>query len=250
MKQTLVLAGALAITAFGARASADVDDLGAYRREAHHFHTPQDLAVELRFGPYAPNVDDDLSARPYDTVFGDSTRYYGGLEFDWQVLRIPYLGTLGPGFGIGYTRSKADALIESDGSRSDQETTLSIVPMYAVAVLRADVLAEEFQVPLVPYAKLGIGHAYWWSSSGGETAEGPDGKEGKGRSWGTHAALGLMLQLDWIDIEDAKEADQTVGMNHSYIFGELYQSVLDGFGSEKSLDAGTESWVLGIAAEF
>jgi len=250
MKRILALAGVLALSTFGSLAAAEVDDLGAYHRDPQRYQSPQDLAVELRIGAYHPNVDDDLDARPYEEVFGDQTRYYGGFEIDWQVLRIPYLGTLGPGFGIGYTRSKADALIDSDGSRSDQETTLAILPMYAVAVLRADVLAEEFQVPFVPYVKLGLGHAYWWSSSGGETSKGPDGKEGRGRSWGTHAAVGLMLQLDWIDIEDAKEADQTIGMNHSYVFGELYQSVLDGFGSEEQLDAGTESWVLGIAVEF
>jgi hypothetical protein len=228
---------------------AEVDEFGGYRGRQYSVETEQDTAVEFRFGRYVPNVDDGLAAKPYESVFGSKNRYYGGLEVDWQALRIPMLGTLGPGFGIGYTRSSADAIVVTSGERSDQPTTLSIVPMYVVGVLRADVFAREFSVPLVPYAKLGLGYALWWVKSGDETAE-SDGKKGRGRSYGLQLALGAMLQLDWIDIDDARSADAHIGMNHSYLFAEWYRAELDGFGSDDQLDAGTNTWMVGIAAEF
>jgi hypothetical protein len=242
----LVVLGAL-VAAVPARA--EVDDFGGYRDRRYSRESEQDTAIELRFGRYIPNVDDDLAAKPYEQVFGPKSRYYLGLEVDWQALRIPKFGTLGPGFGIGYTRSTADAIRTGSGGRSDQPTSLSIVPMYVVGVLRADVLARELSIPLVPYAKLGIGYALWWVKTGDETAE-SDGKIGRGRSYGLQSALGLMLELDWIDIDDARSADASIGMNHSYLFAEWYRAKLDGFGGDDQLDAGADTWMVGVTCEF
>jgi hypothetical protein len=230
-------------------ARAESDEFGGYRRHDYSRESPQDTAVELRFGRYVPNVDDGLSAKPYEQFFGTKNRYYGGLEVDWQALRIPKFGTFGPGFGIGYTASSADAIVTETGERSDQPTTLSIVPMYVVGVLRADVLAREASIPLVPYAKLGVGYALWWVKSGDETAE-SDGKTGRGTSYGLQTALGLMLQLDWMDLDDARSADASIGMNHSYVFAEWYRAQLDGFGGDDQLDAGTDTWMVGVTCEF
>jgi hypothetical protein len=247
-----LLTGSALLTALlaGFPAHAQVDDFGGYRNRNYNIESEQDTAVEFRFGRYIPNVDDGLAAKPYESMFGSKNRYYGGLEVDWQALRIPMFGTFGPGFSIGYTRSSTNAIITSSGVRSDQPTTLSILPMYVVAVLRADVFAREWSVPLVPYAKLGLGYALWWVKNGDETAETDDGEKGRGRSYGMQLALGAMLQLDWIDIDDARSADAHIGMNHSYLFAEWYRAELDGFGSDDQLDAGTNTWMAGIAVEF
>jgi hypothetical protein len=247
-----LLTGSALLTALFAAmpARAEVDEFGAYNNDRDYSReTEQDTAVEFRFGRYVPNVDDGLAAKPYEHVFGPKNRYYLGLEIDWQALRIPMFGTFGPGFSIGYTRSTADAIVTATGARSDQPTSLSIVPMYVVGVLRADVFAREASVPLVPYAKLGLGYALWWVKNGDDTAE-SDGKAARGRSYGLQMALGMMLQLDWIDIDDARSADAHIGMNHSYVFAEWYRAELDGFGSDDQLDAGTHSWMAGIAVEF
>jgi len=242
---------ALGVFALATPARAEVDELGRYGAPQYSQESEQDLAIELRFGRYVPNVDDDLPERPYESTFGSSSRYYGGLEVDWQALRIPYFGTLGPGFGIGFTRSSGYAKIESSGAPSDQPTSLSILPMYVVAVARADVLVREASIPIVPYAKLGIGYALWWVKSGEETAVAEsDGRKGRGRSYGPQFALGAMLQLDWISLDDVRTADDSIGMNHSYLFGEWYKSLLDGFGSDDQLDVGTDTWMLGLAVEF
>src|SRR5690606_37859934 len=158
------------------------------------YESPQDVLVELRFGRYVPNADEGVEGTPFVDIFGDSNRYYGGIEVDWQALRIPYVGTFGPGFGIGYTRASAKALLENSEGRSSQPTSLTIIPMYLVGVLRADVFARR-GVPLVPYAKLGFGYAIWTASDADETAE-VDGVVGRGASYGIQWALGGMLLLD------------------------------------------------------
>ena len=72
-------------------------------------------AFEFRIGRYRPNVDNEFqTAAPYEQTFGNKSRYSIGFEVDWQALRIPYLGTLGPGFGFEYTKSSAQSFVASD----------------------------------------------------------------------------------------------------------------------------------------
>jgi hypothetical protein len=61
-------------------------------------------------------------------------------------------------------------------------------------------------------------------------------------------AAGLMLLLDWLDPASAKEMDNSVGVNNSYFFGELWGSDVDSFGD--GLQVGTKTWTLGLAFEF
>ena len=229
-----------------------VDEFGAYG--PHHENrgeSPQYGAFEIRFGRYIPAVDSSLSGgTPFKDTFGDSSRYMFGLEADWQTIRIPHLGTLGPGLGWGYTTASGYAHLTSDPSvLSGEQTSLSVMPFYLVGVLRADVLARDFGIPIVPYGKLGIGYALWWASDGGTTSR-VDGVLGRGVSYGPQYALGLMFLLDELDPQTARDADNSLGINNSYIFGELFGSELDGFGSKSRLNVGTNSWVLGLAIEF
>ncbi|HET9955020.1 MAG TPA: MXAN_2562 family outer membrane beta-barrel protein [Polyangiaceae bacterium] len=240
-----LLAGAVLLT--GTPAAAQDTTLG-FARHKPYVESPQSVAFELRFGRYIPDVDDGLGEAPYNTIFGSKNRFYGGFEIDWQALRIPYLGTLGAGYGLGYTISSAKA-ISVTGDRSDEDTTLQILPMYLVAVLRADVVAKHTVIPVVPYAKLGLGYALWRTEDGGDTPR-VDGVIGRGRSYGYHAALGGMFMLDWFDVADARTADANIGLNHSYVFAEWFVSKLDGFGSKDQLNVGTSTWTAGLAFEF
>ena len=228
-----------------------IDEFGSYGRSASRAESPQNGAFEARFGPYNPRVDSSVpNGTPYADTFGDSQRYIAGMEADWQILRIPHLGTLGPGLGWGYTRSSGYARLTSDLNKlSDEKTTLTIMPMYLVGVLRADVFAREFGIPVVPYAKLGMGYALWWSSDGGETAHAGD-VSGQGVSYGPQYALGGMFLLDFLDQQTARDADNSLGINNSYVFAEWYASELDAFGSKNRLNVGANTWVLGLAIEF
>ena len=230
-----------------------VDDFGAYgqRADTGASESPQDMALEVRFGRYVPEVDSEFDggATPYEDTFGNDNRYLLGFELDWQLLRIPKFGTLGPGFGWGYTTISGDALLAGGGGRSDQETSLSIMPMYVAAVLRVDVLARDTPVPLVPYGKGGFGYALWWASDPDGVARDDDGVRGRGSSYGLQFALGGMLLLDSLDRGAAIEMDNTTGVNNSYFFVEWYFSNLDCFGGD-CMQVGANTWMLGLALEF
>ncbi|HVW30043.1 MAG TPA: MXAN_2562 family outer membrane beta-barrel protein [Polyangiaceae bacterium] len=233
----------------GARAQ-EVDEYGIYR--AHErgapVESPQHFALEIRFGRYVPNIDDEFSvATPYETTFGSKDRYVFGLELDYQFLRIPYVGTLGGGLSLGYTHFSAPAFIANGGGqRAGEDTGLMIIPMSLLGVLRADVLARSTPIPLVPYVKAGLGSAIWRITNGGGTAK-VDGVAGSGISWGPQVALGGMLLLDFFDQDSAKNLDNELGINNSYFFFEWYVSKL---GAGNQLEVGTNTWALGLAFEI
>jgi hypothetical protein len=206
------------------------------------------VAFELRFGPYRPAIDDDFAQNPgpYKLAFGTDRRVYFGVEIDWQAFRIPNLGTIGPGVGWGYTHMSASAQLRSGLGPSPEQTSLSIMPMYGVGVLRVDVLARETPVPLVAYGKAGLGYGLYWTGN-------DLGTQARGHTWGTHFAVGGMLLLDAIDEHASIELDNEWGINNTYFFFEWMVSNLDGLGSganHSALRVGTHTWVLGLALEI
>lgn len=216
------------------------------------YASPQNFAFELRFGPYSPDVDDVFSGTgPYERTFGDGSQFYFGMELDWLPLRIPYVGLIGPGLGWGYTSTSAKAFIAGTdiGERSQEETSLTIMPMHLSAVARFDELMRRTGVPIVPYGKLGLGLGLWYSKSGAGGAV-HEGVAGEGLSWGMHFALGGMLALNWLDRRAAAQLDETTGVNHTYLFGEWMLANLDGFGSDSAMHVGTSTWVLGLALDM
>jgi hypothetical protein len=246
---SLATLAAVSLPTLSARAQG-VDEFGSYGfKRGEQSESPQDSAFELRFGRYVPEVDDNVDGSPFGDMFGNTPRFFVGIEGDWQLLRIPHLGSLGPGFGFGLTRFTAKAPFADKPGLSETDTRLTIAPMYLVGVLRADVFMRDFHVPLVPYAKLGFGYALWWSADGEKTPK-VDGKKARGASYGLTYALGAMFLLDVLDEDDAKSADGLTGINNSYVFGEWFRPQLDGFGSNKVLNVGSSSWLLGIAVEM
>jgi hypothetical protein len=248
-----VLAIAAGMTALASATSAHALELGTPATE-HPYKSAQNFALELRFSPYKPQIDDEpgLSSRPYADTFG-GRRLMIGLEFDWQTLRIPNLGTIGPGVGIGYTSMSADAVTTS-GRPSGDETSLSITPFWGVAVLRADVFWRNLGFPLVPYGKFGLGYALWSASNTGGTSEAKDKSgalvTGKGGSWGTQLALGVAFALDAIDKGASRNMDNSTGINNTYVFFEAYWLTLNGLGQSKALHVGSNTWAMGLAFEF
>jgi hypothetical protein len=235
---------AVALWTRGAAAEGEVSEQSW--REPRRPESTQKFAFELRFGPYRPAIDDAFpQQKPYESVFGTDRRIAFGLEFDWQLLRIPSVGTLGPGLGWGYTHMSAPARF-GDGAESAEETSLAIMPMYGVAVLRIDELARRTVVPLVAYGKAGIGYGLYWTGNDVETQR-------RGHTWGTHFALGGMFLLDALDNRSAVEIDNEWGVNNTYFFFEWMVSNLDDFkGSQdgSAMHIGTNTWMLGLALEM
>lgn len=259
MKKTVFNQTCLASLAFGAVAlqastsHADVDYFGPYG-DSHLTNSPQNMAIELRVGQYLPDVDQEFGggATPFTDHFGAKKRWMLGLELDWQLLRLEKIGSLGPGVGFGYTslqsRDYYDPPGEADREQAAEGSTLKVLPIYAVAVVRIDALHERTPVPLAFYGKAGLGYAYWWAtySDGLDVVEGTKAND---TSWGTTWSLGVSLLLDALDRRAANNMDASHGINNSYVFLEWYNSDLSGFGSN-TMQVGDSTWMTGIAFEL
>lgn len=208
------------------------------------------VALEIRFGPYRPRVDEGVPAgRPYSQAFGDATRYMVGGEVDWQPLHIPHVGSLGIGGMFGYTKATANAKFSDGSGDSAEETTFSMWLLGALAVARIDVLARETWVPLVPYLKVGPAAGFWSAGNGSGTVT-VDGVEGKGRTFGMFYAIGGMFMLDAIDRQAAKTFAAEQGVKHTYFFLEYTMAELRGLGQTTAMHVGDRTWTLGLAMEL
>jgi hypothetical protein len=245
---------ALAFAASSARA-AEQDMFNAATKKGE---SPQHFALEIRISPYVPNIDSESSLNgktPYKDTFGTMPRALVGVEFDWQALRIPMVGTLGPGVALSYTQM-TDKSFTLQGTRSNEDTNLNLYPMYLVAVLRADVFWTHYKIPFVPYAKAGVGLAFWEITNPGGLARAstsPDGStqtSGRGHTWGTQWAAGVGIALDSLDPGASRNLDMMVGINNTYLYGEYYLSALTGLGQSHPLLVGTDTWCAGLAFEF
>lgn len=208
----------------------------------------QMFTFELRFGQYFPEVDDKpgVSARTYESTFEANDQFYVGVELDFLPFRIPYVGALGPGIGWGYTHTsaKAKATVAGKLVESSTDTAFTIMPMHLSAVVRFDELMRRTGVPIVPFAKIGLGLGIWTASPV------PTDYIGTGATWGTHFAVGGMLALNFLDPRSAARLDETTGVNHAYLFGEFMRANLNGLGATPSMYLGSTSWVVGLAVDL
>jgi hypothetical protein len=211
--------------------------------------SPQYAAFEVRFGSYSPKIDQSANGDVYSDFFGDKHRYIFGIEGDWQAWRAPYIGTLGIGVGWGYTQMSASNQVPpgaADPGPISQQSTLNIMPFYAVGVLRVDTFARNFHVPIVPYGKFGFAYAFWWVNDGVSTATSDDGTRARDTSRGIQAAVGGMFLLDVLEPSIARAADGNSGVNNSYIF---FEWAMSNYGGDQ-MNVGSNGWVTGLAFEM
>ena len=232
---------------------ASADESGVLVTRHHASTSPQNFLIEARVGLYEPQIDQDprLTGSPAAKTFGTNPRFEVGMEFDWQALRIPDVGSLGPGFALAYTVLHGCATITSSptGQCSAEETGLEILPMYLVAVFRLDVLQEKLHVPLVPYAKAGLGYALWrGSNSAGTSTYG--GVLAEGHTFGTQLAGGVAFNLGVFDPNTAHQLDESTGINNTYAFVEYYSSDLNGLWESNVLRVGSRNVAFGLSFEF
>jgi hypothetical protein len=241
---------ACALVAIAGQASAEESGI----LESRHTRgmSAQNFAVEVRVALYQQQVDSDpaLTSHPYANTFGGGFKYEVGLEFDWQAFRIPDVGTIGPAIAVSYTNASGLAPISRTTTSSAESTTLEILPTYAVAVFRLDVLWRQLHIPIVPYGKAGIGLAFWRASNTVGTSVSSTGVVGEGHTWGTQLAGGLAFNLGVLDPNSVRQLDEATGINNTYLFAEYMAEDLDGLGQKNSLRVGTDTAVFGLAFEF
>src|SRR5262245_32125604 len=77
MKRFAALAAILSIS--GIAEAQGIDEYTRFRRSSERIESPQDAAIEARFGRYVPNIDDEFDgATPFEDVYGRDNRYMLG----------------------------------------------------------------------------------------------------------------------------------------------------------------------------
>jgi hypothetical protein len=220
---------------------------------------PNTTILSLKLGFYQPRVGDSAGLvagpdgvipDPYVQTFGNSAMLIGQVEVDrsfWHGY-----GYLGIGLSIGYGEKYAKALLEDGVTPSAEATGLMVLPIRMMAVYRFDVLAHQFHIPLVPYAELGFVSYPWWTNKGGSVEEvtGPNGvQKGSGVQWGWGFTVGLALEMDFLNPTYAREAREDSGIFHFYLFGEVNDDYVNGFGGN-GINLSSVYWTFGLAFEF
>lgn len=229
--------------------------LATWAPTAAQAESPRTASLDLRFGYYAPQVDNEFAKTngqtPFDTVFGDSALQKG---FSLEQNLLGGFGDLAIGFSAGWwsQTGKARAL---DGSSAQDSTELMIVPLTLDLVYRFNWLAFKTGFPLVPYVKGGLAYALWWSFDGnGDVSKytGADNKvsEAQGGVAGLHGVVGLRLLLDVFEPRAARGFDLEMGVNHSYLFCEYQVLSLNNFGDAKALDLSDEVILFGLGFDL
>jgi hypothetical protein len=211
----------------------------------------QRWAVELRFGPYSPDIDSEFKggATPHQQFFGTKNRLMFQVEGDYQFFNR--FGTGAVTAGAGYFRETAKSFIEGTTDRSGDSTALTLYPLSVGLAYRFDVPAKRMGVPLVPYAKVGLTYTIWSIANGdGEVATGQSGGKGRGGTPGWSAGAGLAFMLNWLDPAASRAFDGESGVNRTYVFFELDHLASSGLGGGNALHVGDDTWFAGVMFEF
>ncbi len=216
--------------------------------------TPVNMAAEFRIGMVNPKIDSefDSGTSPFKDVFGDDSAWLFGGELDYQFWRgFGSIGLFGSA-AWGYVSGKG---LQADGSKSSDDSSLSLVPLVIGPVYRFDWLAVRYGIPVVLALKAGLGYTVWWIRDGVddiasyETEDGSN-RDAYGGTFGVHWGLSLHLLLDFFEPHTAKVFDNEMGVNNSYLFVEYSGDWTNDFGSDKSFDLSQNGVVFGLAFEM
>jgi hypothetical protein len=232
--------------------------LAPSRAAAARTESPRQGSFEIGAGTYYPDIDSGCGTAlnaaagtaptcpfpkpgPYEQVFGTKR----GWMFRLGVSRALFTtrGALEIGFRTGYFHDSGKALQKNNDTgtisdvQSGDSTTFNVIPTSLTLSYRFDLLADRYDIPLAPYARVALERYNWWTTT--VNASSTTGAT-NGWSW----TAGLALQLDFFDPQLAREMDIDTGINHTYLFFDVTKSNVDDFGSSKSLDLSDKSYSL------
>jgi hypothetical protein len=197
--------------------------------------TPERMTIEFRIGPYSPSMSGNDA---FKTFFNSDSGPLLALELDVIGYRLKDILYLSGGAGIGTAGYHAKTL-NSSGMATSEDTSLSLLPLNLLAVARLDVLARKLSIPFILTGKLGYSWTHWSTDSGGSANH-------SGWSLGVLWAAQLALDLDTFDKRAARAMDEEWGINHSFVFFELFGFEPNG----KSLEIGDRTWCAGLGFVF
>ena len=247
-------AGAALLVALAVSAGANAQDGRPFRGLERD---PRRMLFALKIDRYDPQVDTEFPAgvHPYHDIFGGRAPLRWQLEGDWQVAH-PF-GTFLLGGTIGYWQNIGKGLDHATGVQSGDTALLDVIPFGLIATYRFDYLADRYNVPIIPYAQIGLQAALWASFNGrgdvttrASNADTNPGGRGSGWTTGYTTALGFALALDWLDPNLSREAYNDVHLQRTSLFAEYGWTNLTGFGSKTALTLSDRAWRFGLALEF
>jgi hypothetical protein len=258
-RPALALSGGVLAVLLGlaapARAQSDIlEEAPSDTPYGHRYRSPQSFAVEVKFGPYRPDVDSEFDVggvdkrTPYKDYFGNGRHLLSQVEFDWQLFHK--FGSLGAGVGVGFFSVTGVATLPT-GKPSGDTSNFRVAPFSISAIYRFDHFLETRDIPVVPYGKLGLDWAYWQITDGnGEIAKDMMGNSARGGTFGWHASAGVALVLDFLDPDAARDFDADLGVNHTALTFEYSHADISGLGQSARLHVGDTTWALGLLLEF
>jgi hypothetical protein len=219
-------AACIALSVGSSQAAAQHDE--QLEEPPRDYSSTERLTLELRIGPYQP----DLEA--FDQFFGDDDGLMLALELDVIAFRLKDILYLSGGGIVGWANYKGVA-VDDDGVDTSEETELEIFPLSLLGVIRFDVLPRKLGVPIILTGKLGYTWMNWSTETGGADSA-------SGWSLGYQWAGQVALDLDSFDLAAARVMDEEWGINHSFLFLEIFGFEPQG----DSLDLGGTSWAAGL----
>ncbi|HOX46711.1 MAG TPA: fibronectin type III domain-containing protein [Myxococcota bacterium] len=211
--------------------------------------------LQLRFGPYYPDVDNQggLEGQPFKEIYGGGSEFLFEIDVDWEFWRPFGAFTLGGSAGFVQFLGKG---LTADGQTSTDTTVFNIIPLKLSLGYHFDVLSEKWSIPLVPYVYGGLCYYIWWVLDGvGDVAEwsdpaGGSSREAMGGLWGLHWGIGLKVLLDFIDESAAANLETEVGIVNTFLFAEYTMSWASNFGTDGHFDVGGDTFMAGLMMEF
>jgi len=194
------------------------------------FDSPERFALELRIGPYYPEVDD----RAYDRIYGDDPGLMFGLELEFIAFRWKDVLYLDLGGGVGYADYTGPARNAETNAKTGEEADFDMFPLSLKGVVRIDALARLLGIPFIFTGKFGYIWFIWDDEKGNQDIA--DGIS-HGLAWAGQAAL----DLDFFDKAAARMMDDEWGINHSFVFFEVY-----GVNTLEGLQLDEITWAAGL----
>ncbi len=196
------------------------------------YQSGEAFSLELGIGTYSPDPGPlvDTGSGPeslFDAAYPGDNGPMLDLEFTGLIYRIPYVGLIGAAVRTGWAKYSGRACAEtSPGSgvfdcTSDDKSKFTLWPVSLYALLRIDVLVRRFDVPLIFIPKLGVDFLIYNAKSAGAST-------GSGASIGFRWGMEVALQLDFINPRRGNALDEDWGINHTYLFFEIYGSQAGG----------------------
>ncbi|MBI2373583.1 MAG: hypothetical protein HYV07_06245 [Deltaproteobacteria bacterium] len=209
------------------------------------------LGFELRGGPYLPEVGNDSStvagSSAFVDVFGSRPNPLYSVGLDLLLYRG--IGTAGVGGTFGFMQFVGRGVYADSGAISHDTTVMNLMPLSLEAFYRFDWLAEELDVPFVPYVRGGLAYHVWWVTTGtGDVARSGD-SIGQGGTFGLVGRVGVAFVLNVIEPSAARSLYESTGIRSTSIFGELLAADVAGFGSG-ALELSDQTWNAGLYFEF